>query len=400
MKDTPSGTCNSFVTRIDVSEPGVAIKTLVSDRVNFAQTVLSFARENKTYSAMNASFYRWQGTGCDTYGPVVKMGELYSCSADFNAGGDFSASIYQVKGEVPQISYLYPHLSIVREDGETVDITSFNTNYAGQTTLSIQNKLFSNHSVGSKDYHDVSELVVKNGRMTDLRHGKPSITIPDHGFVVVSRGAGAALLKSIYKKGVGLKFDALANTSLNSQIKFSDMSFCVPGGAALLKDGSIPNTFSHIPGGTNPSDLHPRAAAGISKDGKQVFFIVADGRQPPSSVGLSMDALAQELKDLGAWSAVNFDGGASATMVTKSDGGLEIKNTPYRGSLRNVSCAIGVTYDTPQVPVARETPAKAAVQGKEGFWLDQDKILLISILIIIIILILLYKWRKDKRIKL
>ena len=44
-------------------------------------------------------------------------------------------------------------------------------------------------------------------------------------------------------------------------------------------------------------------------------MIVADGRQPDYSVGMSLQELAEFLLGLGAIDAMNLDGGGSTTMV-------------------------------------------------------------------------------------
>lgn len=60
---------------------------------------------------------------------------------------------------------------------------------------------------------------------------------------------------------------------------------------------------------------HPRTAIGWRDD--RLFWVVADGRQPPWSDGMSLDELAGLLLDLGATEAVNLDGGGSSAMVVQ-----------------------------------------------------------------------------------
>ncbi len=76
-------------------------------------------------------------------------------------------------------------------------------------------------------------------------------------------------------------------------------------------------------------DRHPRTAVGIKADGS-VFFVVVDGRGANGSVGVYIEELGQYMKELGAYQALNMDGGGSSTAVTYngSQGAYEIKNTP------------------------------------------------------------------------
>lgn len=65
---------------------------------------------------------------------------------------------------------------------------------------------------------------------------------------------------------------------------------------------------------------NPRTALGVSRGCSdrlptkcKLFLVTVDGRQP-SSEGVRLRPLAQIMKRLGAWSAVNLDGGGSSTM--------------------------------------------------------------------------------------
>jgi exopolysaccharide biosynthesis protein len=60
-------------------------------------------------------------------------------------------------------------------------------------------------------------------------------------------------------------------------------------------------------------DRHSRTAIGIKANGN-LLFVVVDGRQPNISIGMTMHELAQYMFDLGAFSALNLDGGGSSTM--------------------------------------------------------------------------------------
>lgn len=80
----------------------------------------------------------------------------------------------------------------------------------------------------------------------------------------------------------------------------------------------------------------PRTAAGVKKDGT-VILLVVDGRSS-ASAGMTLQELASYMVKLGAWQAVNFDGGGSSEMVL--DG--KILNNPSDGRERAVSVGLGV----------------------------------------------------------
>jgi hypothetical protein len=92
----------------------------------------------------------------------------------------------------------------------------------------------------------------------------------------------------------------------------------ISGGPRILRDGEIVKEMSqegfslalrlYIP---RP---HPRSAVGISKDGKTVYMMAAEGRMKRSG-GVSADDAASILKAAGAEHAMLFDGGGSVALM-------------------------------------------------------------------------------------
>lgn len=97
-------------------------------------------------------------------------------------------------------------------------------------------------------------------------------------------------------------------------------------------------------GGSN-SVRHPRTCAGVSKDGNTLILMVVDGRRD-FSVGMNWKEMAKEMADLGAYNAVNLDGGGSSTFVLRdpATGKLEVENSPSDKKERSVANALGVTF--------------------------------------------------------
>ncbi len=94
---------------------------------------------------------------------------------------------------------------------------------------------------------------------------------------------------------------------------------------------------------TIPRDINPRTAIGVSRDGRYVYFFVFDGRQSGFSEGVSLVEMAEWMKRIGCWDAMNLDGGGSSTLVLKNtDGTPLVMNSPSGGPQRNVANHIGV----------------------------------------------------------
>jgi hypothetical protein len=68
-------------------------------------------------------------------------------------------------------------------------------------------------------------------------------------------------------------------------------------------------------------ELQPRTAIGINRNGRYLYLIVVDGRQPFYSEGVTFTELAELFIDQGAFMAMSLDGGGSSTMVVEDDDG-------------------------------------------------------------------------------
>ncbi len=88
---------------------------------------------------------------------------------------------------------------------------------------------------------------------------------------------------------------------------------------------------------------HPRTFAAIDRDTTTLFLCTVDGRQT-SSIGMSYREMADVLLGLGAWDAVNLDGGGSTTMVVRH----EVVNSPSDpGGERKVANSLQLVSTAP-----------------------------------------------------
>ena len=103
------------------------------------------------------------------------------------------------------------------------------------------------------------------------------------------------------------------------------------------EDASTGSTSTHV------LNRHPRTFVGIDQDTTKAYFVTVDGRQQ-SSVGINYREMATFLKALGAWNAVNLDGGGSTTMVVRG----EVTNSPSDpGGERSVANTLQVISTAP-----------------------------------------------------
>lgn len=76
-------------------------------------------------------------------------------------------------------------------------------------------------------------------------------------------------------------------------------------------------------------EREPRTAIGLNKNGRYLYLVVVDGRQPFYSAGITFADLARLLIDQGAHTAMSLDGGGSSTLVIEGENGQPvILNSP------------------------------------------------------------------------
>ena len=147
------------------------------------------------------------------------------------------------------------------------------------------------------------------------------IEIPKDGFVV----SGPAKLVEQLLDEKNIKYE------VKTSPEWSDVKHIISGGPYLLKDGvkyidTQEEKLNAITG------KNPRTAIGYTKDGN-LIMVTIDGREQ-NSVGMTLGELAWFMQSIGAYEAMNLDGGGSSVMYVNGNivnspaqkGGIAISN--------------------------------------------------------------------------
>jgi hypothetical protein len=152
-----------------------------------------------------------------------------------------------------------------------------------------------------------------------VRRGATSNTsgsaIPSNGAVLVAYGTGS-IASNVQAMADGDTVKILLST-LPRPGSGAVPSLLIGGWPQILSDGVNVTSQSAALEGTiagNTDILAPRTAVGFSRDSSTLYLLTVDGRSA-LSVGMTIAQLAAMLQRLGAWHAMNFDGGGSTTMV-------------------------------------------------------------------------------------
>ncbi|MDR3542617.1 MAG: phosphodiester glycosidase family protein [Desulfosporosinus sp.] len=347
---TADGWLNIKVLRIDTTNPNIKIDTLANSYVtDQLSTVLSLAEESGAVAAVNASFFNPLdgGTGYPD-GPFVRGGDLLATSGWYNQNKDEMASFSLDKTGQMLFNYWKNDLTLTGSNQVSFAVSQYNQPSRQQyNDITVLDNKWGITTLGaSETYPDLVEILVSQGRVAEIRQALPPVTIPANGYVVISRGEQAAKLLKSFKIGDP------ANFTVTSNPNWSDLQMSATGSSILVKDGQIPETFSFSTDSIN--DYNPRTLVGSSEDGKQLILVTVDGRQD-NSIGLTQTQSAQLMQELGAYNALNFDGGGSTTMVARKLGtsNLEVVNIPSDGSLSPVASGIGIFSQASPGPLAK-----------------------------------------------
>ena len=135
-------------------------------------------------------------------------------------------------------------------------------------------------------------------------------------------------------------------------------------GWPMLVKACEPLSAAQLPGSDGfTRSPHPRSAVGLSKDGKTLFFVVAEGRKD-GVPGMTLARLARFMsEELGVCSAMNLDGGGSSAMWIDD----RIVNRPSDGVERNVANHLAVIHARDFIgctePATLEPPLHSGASG-------------------------------------
>jgi exopolysaccharide biosynthesis protein len=155
----------------------------------------------------------------------------------------------------------------------------------------------------------------RSGSETTYRVIRGSLTsgggapITPRGAVLSATGSATAFLRDVAARDTLHIITRLGSHDTAPQT-------VVGGWPRLIVDGHSVAALADSLEGTLPrfsAARHPRSAIAMSRDSSMLMLVVVDGRRPWSA-GMSLGELAEQLLALGAFQAMNLDGGGSSVL--------------------------------------------------------------------------------------
>ncbi|MEU5870563.1 phosphodiester glycosidase family protein [Glycomyces sp. NPDC047369] len=274
--------------------------------------------------AFNADFFDINDTG-GAEGAAVADGELVKSAASgasnviaFDADG--TASVQRIGFE-----------GTATTPGGTLDLHGLNTTALPVNGVGVYDARWGEASRArvADGAADVVEATVVDGTVTAVTDDPQAGPIADGAVTLVGRETGAAALAAL-QVGDAVAIEYAAETE-------GDLpQTAVAGNQLLITDGELVDQTDQA--------RHPRTAVGVSEDGTTLYVLTVDGRQAASG-GYTLRETAEQLLAMGAYSALNLDGGGSSTLIARAPGteDLVTVNSPSDGSERSVGNALAFT---------------------------------------------------------
>lgn len=334
QKFTSEGWWNINVLRVDLDDRYTEIGALFSEKgISNRDTLTNMIKEKKAVAGINGDFFE-ASTNPYPLGAVVSNGKIVSTPIEPNR----QLPVFSIDdNNIPFISSWDWDVKLIPENGEPIQIASINKDDPLFYVVRMYDKDWNSMTIGNTRYEDLVEVIVVDNEVADIRIGMEPVEMPENGYILVGRDRAAQTLLNSLNVGDDVELQ------INTTPDYESIKAAIGGGTLLVKDGKIADFTLNIQGN------HPRTALGITKDRKQLIMVTIDGRDT-SFKGVSQETLAKIMIDLGAYEAINFDGGGSTTMAVSSPGeeAPRIVNKPSDGNERKIINGIGIYSNAPQ----------------------------------------------------
>ena len=195
--------------------------------------------------------------------------------------------------------------------------------YSHESKIQMYDSFWSSKSRGDKTAGEV--LLSEDNVVEQIVYRKNiDMKIPKGKKILQVSGGSERFVRENIKVGDKVQI----NTNIEPNRNWKMM---IGGHALLVENGAIKKYTKDV---TSIGGIRARTAVGISKDGKTVYIVSCEGRTKRSA-GISLNELSQFMLDLGAFKAMNLDGGGSTAMAVRNLG--DIKRTRVTNPERNAA---------------------------------------------------------------
>lgn len=209
------------------------------------------------------------------------------------------------------------NLNLVIKNKKLVSYNIHTINGRGKDTFTYRHPLGSAIGISKKRFADVAWLYTDSSKKFAYAAQKSVLPVKD--------STGRFSLNDFLKQLSPIA--GVTRRDMKMHIRWK-MQTAVGGGPVLLQNGEIKITNNEEIkfAGKAINDRHPRTAMGYTRDNKLIILVV-EGRNTGKAEGATLTQLAQALKELGCWEALNLDGGGSSCMLVNGKETIRVSDS-------------------------------------------------------------------------
>lgn len=304
----PAGPWRIYVVKVNLSRESSVDVALSNDKLAGIETVTSMSRRNNAIAAINGDFTQKSGRPANAFSVDGEIAQTTLAPYGLNF-------LPSASGASATVSHPSNSVRLIRSTGVTHAVAKVN---AGPPTSS-ELALFNRYGDGleSPPSFACSARLLRVGKIqavapdTKAAYKVDAVVCRDKplerfGGVVVSATRSGTRAREIKTLTVGQRVTLAWSHGATSVFD------TLGGNPWLVKDG-----LNVAPNGTTyPYTRQPRTGIGVTRDGR-ALLVVVDGRRPGFSVGMTFREFGALFVKLGAYKALNLDGGGSSEMVVK-----------------------------------------------------------------------------------
>ncbi len=316
------------VVTVDLNNPHIKINTVAGGGTYTNKaTVSQMADRTNAVALVNGDFFTMQLQGVPLGASIID-GDMKSSPAVLTDIWSFGID----ENNTAFIDSTKFVGSITAPNGKSYPIDGLNKTfywyqpskeYSHESKIQMYDSFWSSKSRGDKTAGEV--LLSEDNVVEQIVYRKNiDMKIPKGKKILQVSGGSERFVRENIKVGDKVQI----NTNIEPNRNWKMM---IGGHALLLENGAIKKYTKDV---TSIGGIRARTAVGISNDGKTVYIVSCEGRTKRSA-GLSLNELSQFMLDLGAFKAMNLDGGGSTAMAVRNLG--DIKRTRVTNPERNAA---------------------------------------------------------------
>ncbi|MDU3010365.1 MAG: stalk domain-containing protein [Peptoniphilus harei] len=316
------------VVTVDLNNPHIKINTVAGGGTYTNKaTVSQMADRTNAVALVNGDFFTMQLQGVPLGASIIDgdmksspavLTDIWSFGIDENNTAFIDSTKFVGKVTAPN-GKSYPIDGL----NKTFYWYQPSKEYSHESKIQMYDSFWSSKSRGDKTAGEV--LLSEDNVVEQIVYRKNiDMKIPKGKKILQVSGGSERFVRENIKVGDKVQI----NTNIEPNRNWKMM---IGGHALLVENGAIKKYTKDV---TSIGGIRARTAVGISKDGKTVYIVSCEGRTKRSA-GLSLNELSQFMLDLGAFKAMNLDGGGSTAMAVRNLG--DIKRTRVTNPERNAA---------------------------------------------------------------